>query len=446
MFAAAMLAADPVTSGVYYVDDHFVPYAGAKPVAKGWNNKRGRAERGRADTHVTAHDGRAVCFVTGEPSGLTATLPKALAELKKAAGPGAKIMLGFDRGGAYPQVFRHCRDQDVHWVTYRRAPLAVPAKLPVITTITYAGRTRQIGWAEETVQLKDYGEARQITLFEHGKVALQILTSDLDACPAEILAWLKSRWREENFLKYASENYGIDKICDYLASIETNTKMSQPRPQDQANAAVRDAEKALAAAERASPSCSPTPASPPPPRTTASPPRRRTSPRPADTWPPPSRPASRSPPNCPPTASTPTRRPRCCAPAGAACRWSCGSWPTTPSTGSRTTSTPTSRDDDEYRAITRETIIRGLAGTITCTPAAITVTLQRPASPRVTRALTLLTDEINATPPAMPGDTRPITYQITPHPAFNTNAHGFAGDLGSAGINRHEGGDVRALR
>ena len=126
---------------MYYVDDHFVPYAGAKPVAKGWNNKRGKAERGRADTHVTAHDGRAVCFVTGEPSGLTVTLPKALAELTKAAPPGAKIMLGFDRGGAYPQVFRHCREQGVHWVSYRRAPLALPAMLPVITTVTTAGRT-----------------------------------------------------------------------------------------------------------------------------------------------------------------------------------------------------------------------------------------------------------------------------------------------------------------
>ena len=225
LFASAMLAADPVTSGVYYVDDHFIPYAGAQPVAKGWNNKRGKAERGRADTHVTAHDGRAVCFVTGEPSGLAVTLPKALAELKKAAPPGARIMLGFDRGGAYPQVFRHCREQDVHWVTYRRAPLAVPAMLPVITTITAGGRTREIAWAEEKVQLKDYGEARQITLSEHGKVALQILTSDSGACPAEILAWLKSRWREENFLKYASANYGIDKICDYIASISTNTKI-----------------------------------------------------------------------------------------------------------------------------------------------------------------------------------------------------------------------------
>ncbi len=191
-----MLAADPVVSGVYYVDDHFVPYAGARPVAKGWNNKRGRAEKGRADTHVTAHDGRAVCFVTGEPSGLTVTLPKALAELKKAAGPGAGIMLGFDRGGAYAQVFRHCREQDVHWVTYRRAPLAVPAALPVITAITAGGRRREIAWAGESADIKDYGQARQLTLFEHGKVALQILTSDFDACPADVLAWLKSRWRE----------------------------------------------------------------------------------------------------------------------------------------------------------------------------------------------------------------------------------------------------------
>jgi len=251
LFASAMLAADPVMSGVYYVDDHFVPYTGAKPVAKGWNNKRGRAERGRADTHVTAHDGRAVCFVTGEPSGLSTTLPLALAELKKAAGPGAKIMLGFDRGGAYPQVFRHCREQDVHWVTYRRAPLAVPAVLPVITTITAGGRTREITWAEEKVQIKDYGQARQITLFEHGQVALQILTSDFDACPADILSWLKSRWREENFLKYASENYGIDKICDYIASIETNTKIVDNPARKKASAAVREAEKNLAAAERA---------------------------------------------------------------------------------------------------------------------------------------------------------------------------------------------------
>lgn len=94
LLAAAMLQADPVTSGVYYVDDHFTAYTSAQPVGKGWNNKRGRAEKGRAGTHVTAHDGRAVCFTSGEPSGLTVALPLALAELKKAVPAGTPVMLG----------------------------------------------------------------------------------------------------------------------------------------------------------------------------------------------------------------------------------------------------------------------------------------------------------------------------------------------------------------
>ena len=419
LFASAMLAADPVVSGVYYVDDHFVPYTGAKPVGKGWNNKRGRAEKGRADTHVTAHDGRAVCFVTGEPSGLTATLPRALAELKKAVPAGTKIMLGFDRGGAYAQVFRHCREQDVHWVTYRRAPLAVPVMLPVITTVTIAGRQRQITWAEETADIKDYGQARQLTLFEHGRVVLQILTSDFDACPAEILAWLKSRWREENFLKYASENYGIDKICDYLAGITENTKLAGNPARKQATAAVREAEKALAATERGLAALLADPAIPPAAKNTRLIPAAQEKIT-----------AARRKLDAATTArnTIPAKLPaNVIDPAAQVAVLRAGRrglqmvlrllahnaehWLSNHLNAYL-------RDDDEYRAITRQTIIRGLAGTITSTPAGITVTLETPSAPRVTRALALLLDEINHTPPAIPGDPRPITYRLTAKPAI----------------------------
>ena len=419
MFASAMLAADPVTSGVYYVDDHFVPYTGGKPVGKGWNNKRGRAEKGRADTHVTAHDGRAVCFVTGEPSGLTVTMPKALAELKKAAGPGAKIMLGFDRGGAYAQVFRHCRDQDAHWVTYRRAPLAVPAMLPVITTVSYAARARQIAWAEETVQIKDYGEARQITLFEHGKVALQILTSDSGACPAEILAWLKSRWREENFLKYASENYGTGKICDYLAGIEANTKITGNPARKQANAAVREAEKTLAAAERdlavllAGPAIAPAAKNTrliPAAQKKISAARKKLAAATAA--------RDKVPAKLPANAIDPEAKTALLRAGRRGLQMVLRLLAHNAEHWLSAHLNAYLRDDDEYRAITRETIIRGLAGTITWTPDAITVRLEQPGAPRIAGALTLLIDEINATPPAMPGDTRPITYQLTPRPGI----------------------------
>src|SRR5713101_7593725 len=84
---AAMLAADAPGLHVYYVDDHFVPYEGAKPVPKGWNTKRRHAQPGRAGTVVTGYRGRAVCFADGEPSGLSATLPPALTQLRQSSGP-----------------------------------------------------------------------------------------------------------------------------------------------------------------------------------------------------------------------------------------------------------------------------------------------------------------------------------------------------------------------
>jgi transposase len=418
-FAAAMLAANPETSGVYYVDDHFVPYAGARPLGKGWNNKRGRAGKGRADTHVTTHDGRAVCFVTGEPSGLSVTLPKALAELTKAVPEGTQIMLGFDRGGAYPAVFAHCRQNNVHWVTCRRAPLAAPAMLSVLSVITVNGKACAVAWTDEEVQLKDYGTARQLTLFEHGRVVLQILTSDFDACPAALLGWLKSRWREENYLKYAAANYGIDKICDYFAGIETNTKLIENPARKDANAAVREAEKNLAAAERglavllADPSITPAvkntrliPAAEQ--KITAARRDQDTAKKARDAIPA-KLPANQIDPQAQVALLRTTRRGLQMVLrllAHNAEHWLSGQL------------NAYLRDDDEYRAITRQTIIRSTAGVITFTPDAITVTLQQPAEPRVARALALLTDQVNAVPPRMPGDTRPITYQLTASPAI----------------------------
>ena len=89
----------------------------------------------------------------------------------------------------------------------------------------------------------------------------------------------------------------------------------------------------------------------------------------------------------------------------------CGCWPPTPST-----TFPARHlnayldDDDEYRAITRETIIRGLGGTITYSPKNITVTLDQPGQPRVARALALLLAEINTSPPTpCPATAKPST-------------------------------------
>ena len=67
-------------------------------------------------------------------------------------------------------------------------------------------------------------------------------------------------------------------------------------------------------------------------------------------------------------------------------------------------------DPDEYRAILRNLL--HLPGQVDYTTKTITVTLDRPDSPRVARALQLLTEELNTTPATIPGDRRPLTYRL----------------------------------
>ena len=101
-----------------------LPYAGARPVGKGWNTKRRHAGPGRDDTLLVDARGRAVVFGSGEPSGLSTSLPGVLAQLREVIGPHAPVLHRVRPGGAYPVTFTACRDAGVESGSYRRAPLA----------------------------------------------------------------------------------------------------------------------------------------------------------------------------------------------------------------------------------------------------------------------------------------------------------------------------------
>jgi len=78
--------------------------------------------------------------------------------------------------------------------------------------------------ADEAVQIKGYGPARQITLFEDDAPVLQVLTSDTTATAAGLLSWLRARWRIENMVKYAAEHNGIDALADYRMDTGPDTR------------------------------------------------------------------------------------------------------------------------------------------------------------------------------------------------------------------------------
>ncbi len=124
-FANAMLAADQRPPELFYVDRQYVTYWAAAPVAKGDNVRRQLAEPGRDDTFVVDDRWRAVCLSSGEPRGLSVTLPEVLGQLKEIVS-GRAVMIGFDRGGSYPKVFSAIARAGMEWVTRRRAPLIIP--------------------------------------------------------------------------------------------------------------------------------------------------------------------------------------------------------------------------------------------------------------------------------------------------------------------------------
>ncbi len=409
-FATGMLASDPADDPVYFVDDHFVPYSGARPVAKGWNTKRRHAQPGRDDTVVVDARGRAVIFSSGEPTSLSSNLPGVLAQLRDARGPGAPVLLAFDRGGAYPSAFTACRDAGADWVTYRRAPLVEPTTEPRESEIVRGTTTVTVMLADEIVDINGYGPARQLTLFEHGKVILQVLTSDLTATGAGLLHWLRARWRIENMFKYAAAHNGIDTLADYLMDIAPDHRQVTNPARTAARNTVTGAEADLATAERALPQLlagAGTPA-----QMNAALPgvhhqietatraladaKAVLRPIPAKIG------ATTLDPDA--TLARPRIERRSLQMVLRLLAFNAEAWLADHLNAYLT-------DPDEYRAIARHLLHAG--GQVDYTPTGITITLDRPDSPRIARALSLLTEEVNAMTASLPGDNRPLTYQLT---------------------------------
>jgi hypothetical protein len=417
-FATGMLKADPAPEAVYFVDDHFVAYAGAQPVAKGYNTKRRHAQPGRDDTLLVDARGRAVVFGSGEPTGLVSTLPGVLTQLREVLGAGAPILLGFDRGGAYPSAFTTCRNAGADWVTYRRAPLVATTATPVQATITRSGAATQVMLADESVQIDGYGTARQLTLGappacggdEHDAPVLQVLTSETTATPAGLLYWLRARWRIENMFKYAAEHNGIDALADYRMDIGPDTRKVTNPARVAARKAVTNAEAELVAAERALPQLLNGAGTPAQKNAalpgahqrieaaTAALAHAKTALRPI--------PAKVLATDLDPGAkrARPHLARRGLQMVLRLLAFNAEAWLAEHFNAYLA-------DPNEYRAILRNLL--HLGGHVDYTTKTITITLDRPDSPRVARALQLLTEELNAAPATMPGDHRPLTYQLT---------------------------------
>lgn len=411
-FAKAMLDADEHPPDVFYADDHFVTYWGKGPVGKGYNIRRHLAEPGRDDTFVVDDTWRAVCFASGEPRGLSVTLPEVLGQLKEVVGD-RRVMVGFDRGGSYPKVFSALAEANMEWITWRRAPLALPTVAPKRSWVTVDGKRRSILVADEVVELKGYDatEVRQLSAYEDGKVVFQILTPNMELNGARLVRRLRGRWCIENTNKYLEDHQGIHWLTTYEMDIEANTAKVNNPARRTGRTAVRTAETVLAEAERALG------------RETEGGHRdlkahlaqvrvlrddvviardRLDEERTGLRGIPAKLPAN----ELDPTAKR--AKPRL---AARALQMVCRLLAYNAELDLARHFNTYLGDDDEYRAITRNLL--HLGGTISFGRRRITVTLDRPDSPRVARALEQLLQELaDGSPAHLAGDRRPINYRM----------------------------------
>jgi transposase len=408
-FASAMLAADERPPRLYFVDDHFVTYTGARPVAKGYNTRKRMAERGRDDTFVVDETWRAICFSSFEPKGLSVNLPPVIDQLVEICGK-RPIMVGFDRGGAYPKVFSALRERNLDWVTYRRAPLVTPAVAPRTSWAEVDSRRLSYRFADELVELADYGKARQLSLYEHDKVVFQILTSDTTTSGARLLRALRGRWCIENTFKYAEEHHGIHWLGSYaMDEIPDGTEIDNPA-RVAARAKRRTAGAALAAAREALGAESAHPRRPIGDHLAALRALQDDVAMAEDDL----EEATTA------LKAIPARLPRNEVRPGAtralprferrALQMVCRLLAYNAELDLSRRLNAYLGDDDEYRAITRNLL--HLGGVIDFRPHAITVYLDCPDPPRLARALGLFVEEINLEPPRLPGDGRPVIYVL----------------------------------
>src|SRR6266513_3199164 len=205
-------------------------------------------------------------MVAAEPSdSLAGELRRLLPKLRQVAGEGRRVTVCFDRGGWSPALFADITGAGFDLLTWRKGP-SPDVQADVFTTITCAddrGREHEYDLADTTITLavKDgprKGQAvslrqvtRQVPARHGGTRQIHALSSRTDQPAGEVCWRLTSRWREENYFRYARTHFALDALDSHAAAPDDPDRMVPNPAKKTAAARIRAAEQAITAAETA---------------------------------------------------------------------------------------------------------------------------------------------------------------------------------------------------
>jgi transposase len=257
-------AARPQALGFLHVDGHARVYYGIRDVQKTHVARLKFPAPATMETWVTDAGGDPVFMVIAEPSdSLAGELRRLLPQLRQIAGQGRRVTVCFDRGGWSPALFADITGAGFDLLTWRKGPAPdQPAEdFAAVTCTDDRGREHAYDLADtaitlgihdgprkgQTVSLRQV--SRRVPARGGGTRQIHALTSRTDLTAGEICWRLTSRWREENYFRYARTHFALDALDSHAATPDDPARLV-PNPAKKAAAAqVRRAEILAAAAE-----------------------------------------------------------------------------------------------------------------------------------------------------------------------------------------------------
>ncbi len=207
---------------IFYVDGHLRPYTGKHTVRKGWRMQSRRVVPGTTDFYVHDEDGRPMLRrAVPEHEHLTDHLLPLGTQLRDALGPNERILLVFDRGGAFAEQLATLRDADFDFVTYERKPLTGKlASTAFDQTIEIRGDTYGLAEHRHKNLGRGRGRIRRISLrTPDGKQINVVAVSELPAAQLvgillgrEAKADPSGRWLQENSFHHNVARWGINQL------------------------------------------------------------------------------------------------------------------------------------------------------------------------------------------------------------------------------------------
>jgi len=265
---------NPDLLAVFYVDGHVRAYQGAHKVAKTHLSRLKFPAPATVETWVSDAAGDPVLVVMAAPgASLAMELCRLLPDLRRAVGDDRRVLVGFDRGGWSPALFEHMDAQGFDVLTWRKG-LAQDVDPTLFTDLTYTddtGRTHQWRVADTAVDLSIDDDQvftmRQVSLLvannktgrgERGQDStrqIHIAATRADLPVEQVIYRMGSRWRQENYFRYARMHFDLDSHDAYATTQDDPARLvpnpAKKKAHQQVLAARARYERALAASDAA---------------------------------------------------------------------------------------------------------------------------------------------------------------------------------------------------